>query len=69
MQTRLMSLSFDSRVRQSGLDTRRRRVDSVDLLSRRESRALPRRPLYVERVVLAKSYVVHWLPDGRAFRP
>ena len=70
MQARLMSLSFDARVRRSGLDIRRRRVDSVNLLSRREVRALfPDRPLYVERVVLAKSFVVHWLPDGIAFRP
>ena len=68
LQSRLMGLSFDPRVRRSSLDIRRRRIDSVNLLGRREVRELfPDRPLYVERLMLwPKSYVVHWpaLPEA-----
>lgn len=62
LQSRLMGLSFDARVRRSSLDIRRRRIDSVNLLGRREVRALfPDRALYVERLMLwPKSYVIHW---------
>ena len=62
LQSRLMGLSFDPRVRRASLDIRRRRIDSVNLLGRREVRELfPGRPLYVERLMLwPKSYVIHW---------
>lgn len=62
VQARMMGLSFDSRVRASSLDIRRRRIDSVNLLARREVRELfPAEELYVERLALwPKSYVVHW---------
>ena len=62
LQSRLMGLSFDPRVRRASLDIRRRRIDSVNLLGRREVRELfPDRPLYVERLMLwPKSYVINW---------
>jgi hypothetical protein len=69
MQVRMMSLSFERRVRRTELANRRRRVDGINLLSKREVRTLfPDRLLYVERVILAKSYVAHWLPEGLALR-
>jgi hypothetical protein len=65
MEARLMSLSFDRRIREMPLDLRRRGTDRINLLSRREIGELfPGRAIFTERLILAKSYVVRWMPDG-----
>lgn len=62
-----MSFSFDARIRRYDRDRRRREVEKINLLSRGEVRDLfPGRPLKVERVVFAKSYVIHWMPEATA---
>lgn len=64
LQARAMGLSFVRRVRGLDLHERRRQVEGVNLLSRREVGALfPGRKIFVERLVIAKSYSVNWLPD------
>lgn len=50
------------------LAARRRAVEGINLLTRSETAALfPGADLHVERVLLlAKSYVVHWMPENVA---
>jgi len=44
---------------------RRRHVDRINLLSKAEVEALfPGCGIFVERLVLAKSYTAHWMPPG-----
>ncbi|EPX85748.1 class I SAM-dependent methyltransferase [Salipiger mucosus] len=58
---RLLSLSRLSWCRQADLQVRRYQLDHVNLLARRELEALfPDLQIYTERLVVAKSYVVHW---------
>jgi hypothetical protein len=65
MQARLMSLSFERRIREMPLDLRRQGTDRINLLSRREIGELfPGRTIFTERLIVAKSYVVRWMPDG-----
>ena len=66
-QARMMGLSFDARHRNTDLAERRRRVERINLLGRREVETLfPGHGIHVERVIFAKSYTVHWMPeDGR----
>ena len=46
---------------------RRQRIEGINLLSKRELRDLfPDRKILTERVILAKSYMVQWMPEGRA---
>ncbi|SFJ28213.1 class I SAM-dependent methyltransferase [Jannaschia pohangensis] len=50
--------------RKHDIGSRRAHVDRINLLSRGEVEALfPDCALFVERIVLPKSYVAHWLPD------
>lgn len=67
MRARLISLSVDGRQRRLDLHARRLRVESINLLSKREVKALfPGQDVWVERLVFAKSYVVRWMPEGLA---
>lgn len=64
-QARMMGLSFDRRHRNTDLAERRRRVERINLLGRREVETLfPGHGIHVERVIIAKSYTVHWMPEG-----
>jgi Methyltransferase domain len=66
MQARLMSLSFEKRIREMPLDLRRQGTDRINLLSRREIYELfPGQVIFTERLILAKSYVVRWMPEGQ----
>lgn len=59
----MMSLSFEPHFRRLPLERRRGNIDGVNLLSRRELEALfPGCDIYVERVVLAKSFTARWMP-------
>lgn len=63
MQAKMMSLSFVERYRKADLAERRRHVERINLLTRRELEALfPDCSVYVERIIFPKSYSVHWLP-------
>lgn len=63
LQARLMGLSADAGLRRSSLEDRRRLIEGINLLSRREVGALfPGATIHVERLILAKSYSVYWLP-------
>jgi hypothetical protein len=65
LQIRMLSLSAKPGHRRMDIDTRHQRVEQIHLLSKSEVRALfPNRPIYVERVILAKSYTVRWMPDA-----
>lgn len=65
LQARAMTLSLVKGYRDADLAARRRHVERVNLLSRRELGALfPGRAVHVERLVIAKSYSVYWLPEG-----
>lgn len=65
LRARMMSLSLRADLRKLDIHRRRVRIDTINLLSRREMQALfPGKPLYVERVVLAKSFTARWMPDG-----
>jgi hypothetical protein len=67
LQARMLGLSPLDRHRRADLVARRRRVENVNLLTRSEVRALfPGCALHVERLVIAKSYSAHWLPEGMA---
>lgn len=62
---RLLSLSHLRWCRDADMQVRRYQLDHVNLLVKRELKALfPDLPIYTERFVLAKSYVVHWAGDG-----
>lgn len=64
---RMLSLSTEPGQRKLDVSGRRRRVESINLLSKNEVRALfPGKPIKVERIILAKSYIVRWMPDGVA---
>lgn len=64
-QARMLSLSAAGHIRRLSREKRRERIESINLLSKGEVRALfPDCPIYTERVILAKSYVAHWLPEG-----
>jgi methyltransferase family protein len=61
MQAWLMSLSVDPSIRRLSRPARRKRIEGINLLSKSEVRMLfPNQTLLTERVILAKSYVVHW---------
>lgn len=63
VQARAMSLSFTRRYRSLNRQRRRLAVERINLLSKGEARALfPGAELLVERVILAKSYVMRWTP-------
>jgi hypothetical protein len=65
LQAKMLSLSFVERYRKMGLVDRRRHVERINLLSRREVQALfPGHPIYVEWFIFPKSYSVHWRPNG-----
>jgi hypothetical protein len=65
LQAKMLSLSFVERYRKMGLGERRRHVERINLLSRREVQALfPGHPIHVEWLMFPKSYSVHWRPDG-----
>ena len=67
LRARMLSLSLQKRHRQMDVHKRRRRVEMINLLSKSEVKALfPGKPLSVERVVFAKSYIVRWMPEGLA---
>lgn len=65
VQRAMFSLSFEKRLRNFPMALRRQTIDSVNLLSYREVRALfPERDIYIERVaLLPKSYTVRWHPE------
>lgn len=64
---RMLSFSAEPGQRKLDIPGRRRRVESINLLSKAEVRALfPGKPIKVERIILAKSYIVRWMPDGVA---
>ena len=66
LQARLMSLSADPFYRKADLSVRRLHIERINLLSKHEFRTLfPECDLYVERIVLAKSYVARWMPAGQ----
>ncbi len=64
MRARMLSISLAKRFRRMSLAKRRRTVESVNLLNKRELAILfPDCPIYTERfALLTKSYAVHWLP-------
>lgn len=65
LRARLMWLSASPGQRRLDVHGRRMRVESINLLSKGEVKALfPGQNLWVERLVLAKSYVVRWMPEG-----
>ncbi|MGI8942980.1 MAG: methyltransferase domain-containing protein [Qipengyuania sp.] len=64
-RARMLSLSTEKRLRQLDLHRRRQRVEGINLLSKREVEALfPDCDIFVERLVLAKSYSARWMPDN-----
>jgi hypothetical protein len=66
LQARLMSLSADPSYRKADLPARRWHVERINLLSKHEVQTLfPECAIYVERIVLAKSYVARWMPAGQ----
>lgn len=67
LQAWLLSLSVDPSIRRLSRPARRRRIEGINLLSKSEVRMLfPGQQILVERVILAKSYVVHWMDPHRA---
>ncbi len=63
LQRRMMSLSFESHFRHLPLERRRGNIDGVNLLSRREFEHLfPGCDLYIERLVIVKSFTARWMP-------
>ena len=65
MRARMLSLSAFSHYRKLDLHRRREQVEAINLLSKREVRTLfPERTIYVERLILAKSYTARWMPGG-----
>jgi hypothetical protein len=65
LRARLLSLSMEQHYRQLPLGKRRRRVESINLLSRREVAELfPDCAIFTERLVFAKSYTARWMPEG-----
>lgn len=63
MRRRMLSLS--SLYRKYGVAERRMHIDRINLLSKREVQTLfPDTDIHVERLILAKSYCVRWMPDG-----
>jgi hypothetical protein len=65
LQARLLSLSLEKQYRRLPLGKRRRRIEAINLLSRPEVAELfPGRAIFTERLILAKSYTVRWMPEG-----
>ena len=66
LRARMFSLSLPRRIRRMDLHQRRNRIETANLLSRREVEALfPGCPLHIERfLLLTKSYTARWMPDG-----
>jgi Methyltransferase domain len=65
LQAKLLSLSTQRRQRDMCVHKRRNRVEMIRLLSKQEVKALfPDRSIFVERLILAKSYTVRWMPKG-----
>lgn len=70
LQARALALSLEPRYRGFDRQRRRRAVEKINLLSRGEVRALfPEAELLVERVILAKSYVMRWMPPEPPLGP
>lgn len=68
LRARMLSMSLKQEVRLLDMPRRRRRIESINLLSKPEVRALfPGLRIHVERLILAKSYIVRWLPEGLAY--
>lgn len=64
-QAAMLSLSMAGNIRRLSRNKRRERIESINLLSKGEVRALfPERNILTERVIMAKSYVVRWMPKG-----
>ncbi|MEM9342562.1 MAG: class I SAM-dependent methyltransferase [Pseudomonadota bacterium] len=64
-QRAMFSLSFSARLRKLSFEKRRAALDGVNLLSYREVKELfPGKDIYIERLLIAKSYSVYWLPEG-----
>lgn len=60
-------LSLSGAYRKCDLAERRMHVDRINLLSKPEVETLfPDTDLYTERLILAKSYCVRWMPEGLA---
>jgi hypothetical protein len=67
LSSRLMSISAQPRLRRLDVHKRRQQVERINLLSGREVRALfPGTQVYVERLLIAKSYIVRWSPEAMA---
>jgi hypothetical protein len=67
LRSRMLSMSTEARIRKLDLHRRRLHVERINLLSAREVRALfPERDIYVERMLIAKSYIVRWTPEDMA---
>ena len=66
LHARMLSISMEKRYRKMDMHKRRKRVESIHLLSQGDVRTLfPGKTLEVERVALVpKSYMVRWMPDG-----
>lgn len=68
MRARMLALSPRRAFRRQDLAGRRRIAEGINLLTRREVEVLfPNATIYVERyLLLAKSYVAHWMPEPEA---
>lgn len=65
LRARMLGLSVLPAYRGMGLRERRANVDRINLLSYREMRALfDDAEIYVERILVAKSYSARWMPAG-----
>lgn len=61
---RMLSCSPFAHFRNAGLAERRKLVESINLLSRREMAALfPGCNLYLERLILPKGFAARWYPE------
>jgi hypothetical protein len=67
LRTRMLAFSAERRFRKMDPDKRRRKIEGINLLSKAEVRALfPGCEIRVERLILAKSYMVRWMPQELA---
>jgi hypothetical protein len=65
LSRRMLSLSPFSYYRKASVTDRRKLIESINLLSRREVGVLfPGCDVYVERLLLPKSFSVRWMPEG-----
>lgn len=64
IQASLLWMSVDPQIRELDPPRRRRRIEGINLLTKSDVRMLfPDRTILTERVILAKSYIVQWMPD------